>query len=315
MRNLLVAAVVIGVGGYFGTKFYVQYKAAKDLDRVLVQARPFADVKYESVVATLKGELRVEGVTIKLPQFDDAIDIESLSVLTPSFLFLLGFGGNAEDFEFPDRLGMQVTGLRAKTDADYMSMLKDARSVSVADVELTAADHCAGIYGLTPEAMRRLGYYELDVDFNADFRRSGGDELTLDVSTHVADMYALNLTATFSGIADPTALARGVRPLLVGARLDYVDHSLNSRILKHCAEQQVTAEDVIAAQLREIQALALESGMELDALITQPYTDFLLGKQRFTITAAPVRPVDLKHISLYKPSDVPNLLNLTAEAG
>lgn len=315
MRNLLVAIVLIGVGGYFGAKFYVQYKAAQDLDRVLVQARPFVDVEYESVVATLKGELRVEGITIHMPQYDDAINIESMSVRTPSFLFLLGFGGGAEDFEFPDRLGIEVTGLRGKVDADYMSVLKDARQLGVAEVELTAADHCASTYGLTPEALKRLGYYEVDVDFNAAFHRSGGDELTLDIGTHVADMYAFDITATFSGLADPTALARGARPLLVSARLDYIDHSLNTRILKHCAEQQVTAEDVIAAQLREIQAVARETGMELDAMIIQPYTDFLLGKERFTITAEPARPVDLTRISLYKPSDVPNLLNLTAEAG
>jgi hypothetical protein len=55
--------------------------------------------------------------------------------------------------------------------------------------------------------------------------------------------------------------------------------------------------------------------MELDAMLLEPYTDFLLGKQRFTVTSAPPRPVDLTRVSLYKPSDVPNLLNLTAEAG
>ncbi len=85
--------------------------------------------------------------------------------------------------------------------------------------------------------------------------------------------------------------------------------------MKYCAEQQVTAEDVIAAQLREIQTLARDNGMELDAMIIQPYTDFLLGKQRFTITSQPPRPVDLTRLSLYKPSDVPNLLNLMAETG
>jgi hypothetical protein len=103
--------------------------------------------------------------------------------------------------------------------------------------------------------------------------------------------------------------------MLVNARLDYVDQSLNRRILEHCAEEQVPAADVLAAQLREVQALALRSGMELDAMLMEPYTDFLLGKRRFTLTSAPPKPVDLSRVSLYKPSDVPNLLNLTAEAG
>ena len=162
--------------------------------------------------------------------------------------------------------------------------------------------------------MKRLGYSEIDVDFTAGFRRQA-DELVVDLSAHVADMYDFDISFTLGGVADPTAIARGARPLLVGGRVDYVDRSLNARILKHCAEEQVTAEDVLTAQLDELKTLARGNGMELDAMIIEPYTDFLLGKQRFTITSKPVRPVDLTRISLYKPSDVPNLLNLTAEAG
>jgi hypothetical protein len=97
--------------------------------------------------------------------------------------------------------------------------------------------------------------------------------------------------------------------------MDYVDQSLNGRIMKHCTELEVTPEDVIAAQLREVHTLARDSGMELDALIIEPYTEFLLGKQRFTLIAQPPRPIDLTQLRLYKPSDVPNLLNLMAEAG
>ena len=53
MRNLLLTAAIVGVGGYFGAKFYVQYKVARDLDAVLTQARPFVDVQYDGVVATM----------------------------------------------------------------------------------------------------------------------------------------------------------------------------------------------------------------------------------------------------------------------
>ena len=49
----------------------------------------------------------------------------------------------------------------------------------------------------------------------------------------------------------------------------------------------MTPEDVLAVQLREAHDLAREAGMELDELIIQPYTDFLLGKQRFTLTSSP----------------------------
>ena len=118
MRNLIVAAAVIGVGGYFGAKFYVQYKAAQDLDAVLTQARPFVDVEYDAVVATLSGELRVEGVTLHMPQFEDAVTIESVGVQTPGFLFLLGF--DKRNLEFPERLGVALEGIRVSADADFM---------------------------------------------------------------------------------------------------------------------------------------------------------------------------------------------------
>jgi hypothetical protein len=306
MRNLLVAVLVIGVGGYFGAKYYVQYKVAKDLDSVVAQAEPFADIEYEQVVATLRGELRVEGVTLRLPQFDDAITMSSVNVLTPGFLYLLGF--DERKLEMPEYFGFEVEGLRASVDSDFMRMLDDLRAQQVEAVDLTPADVCA-----STAALKRLGYHELVLDMNASFRRVES-ELVIDFGVHAENMYDVDVELTLEGLADPTAMMRGAKPLFAGGRIDYVDRSLNARILKHCAEQKVTPEDVIAAQLRQVQKMARESGMELDDLILQPYTDFLLGKQRFTLTSEPVRPVDLTRLSLYKPSDVPNLLNLTAEA-
>ena len=311
MRNLLVALVVIGVGGYFGAKFYVQHKTAQDLDAVLALARPTVDIAYENVVATLGGELRVEGVTIHMPKFADAVTIESVGLQTPGFLFLLGF--DQSKLEMPERLGVALTGVRMSADSDFMRELDVAQATKARAVELTPADKCATSYGFSPAVLRQLGYHELVVDLNMSFRREGG-QLVVSFGADVEDMYDVDVELTLEGISDPTALARGVRPLLVAGRVDYVDQSLNRRIIKYCTELEVTAEDVLAAQLREVHTLARDNGMELDALIMQPYTDFLLGKQRFTLIAQPPRPVDLTQLSLYKPSDVPNLLNLSAEA-
>jgi hypothetical protein len=311
MRNLLIAIVVIAVGGYFGAKLYVQHKTAQDLDAVLAQARPTVDVAYENVVATLGGELRVEGVTIRMPQFSDAVTIESVGLQTPGFLSLLGF--DQRKLELPEHLGVALTGVRLRTDADFMRELDVAQAAKARAVELTPADRCATSYGFTPAVLRELGYHELVVDLNMTFRRDGG-QLVISFGADVEDMYGVDVELTLEGISDPTALARGVWPLLVAGRIDHVDRSLNDRIMKYCTELEVMPEDVIAAQLREVHTLARDNGMELDALIIQPYTDFLLGKQRFTLIAQPPRPVDLTQISLYKPSDVPNLLNLTAEA-
>jgi hypothetical protein len=312
MRNLIVTTVVLAAGGYFGAKLYVQHKAAQDLDALLAQARPFVDIQYGQVVATIRGELRAEDVIVKMPQFDDELTIDSVGILTPGFLFLLGF--DRGKLEFPEHLGVHLTGLRARPDADFMRTLDRLHEEQVAAIELTAADRCAGTYGMTSAMLKRLGYHELVASFDVGFRTVEG-RLVVEIGAAIEDMYELDAEVTFEGVTDPAAMARGARPLLVGGRLDYFDRSLNERIVKHCADEQVTREDVIAAQIREIHSFAREAGMELDALLIDPYTDFLLGKQRFTLTAAPPRPVDLTRVSLYKPSDVPNLLNLMAEAG
>ena len=312
MRNLLLAVAVLGAGGYFGAKLYVQHKAEQDLDALLAQARPFVDVEYERVVATMHGELRAENVTIRLPQFDDPVVIDSVGVLTPGFMFLLGF--DRQELEFPDFLGVAVTGLRAPAAADFLRALDELHEAQAAELELTPADRCAGTYGLTPAALQRLGYHELVVDFDASFRTADG-RLVMAFGADVENMYAFDVELTLEGVTDPAAMARGARPLLVGARLDYFDRSLNGRIARYCADELIAHEDVIAAQLREIQHIARQQGVELDAPLIEPYEDFLLGKQRFTLTAAPPKPVDLTRVSLYKPSDVPNLLNLMAESG
>ena len=313
MRNLIVATVVLAVAGYFGAKFYIQYKVARDIDAALNQVRPFVDVSYSNVVATLDGQLKIEGVTARMSQFEDELHIDSINVLTPGFLFLLGFENDARNFEFPEKLGVEIKGARSPIDADFMKELEKYSEQQTTTRELTAADECASTYGMTAAALKRYGYYEMNADFRAVFRRVA-DNVTMDLGAHLADMYDFDLTMTLSGLADPTALARGAKPLLVDAQLDYVDRSLNSRILAHCAEQQIGADEVVAAQVVELETLARESGMELDALLIEPYTEFLKGKQRLTITSRPSRPVDLTQIGLYKPSDVPNLLNLTAEA-
>jgi hypothetical protein len=192
--------------------------------------------------------------------------------------------------------------------------VEELNTPKVEAVALTEADKCASSAGFTPGILRRLGYHQIVADLNLSYRRDG-TKLIMSLGTDVEDMYDVDVEFTLEGIQDPMAMARGAKPLFVGGRVDYVDQSLNGRIMKHCAEQQVTPEDVIAVQLREVHELARQSGMELDALIIQPYTDFLLGKQRFTLIAEPPKPIDLTRLSLYKPSDVPNLLNLTAETG
>ena len=123
MRNLLVAVVVLGVGGFFGAKFYVQHKTAQDLDAVLAQARPFVDIEYEQVVATHARRTARRGRDRSHAAVRRCRYVESVGLQTPGFLFLLGF--DQRELELPERLGVALTGIRVNADADFMRELDE----------------------------------------------------------------------------------------------------------------------------------------------------------------------------------------------
>ena len=196
---------VLGVGGFFGAKLYVQNKAAEDLDALLTQARPFVDIEYEQVVATIRGELRVEDVTIRLPQFDDALTVESVGVLTPGFLFLLGF--DRQELEFPEYLGLALTGLRAERRCRFHAHARRAaRDASCRD-RADAGGSLRGHYGTTPAALKRLGYHEVVMDLHASLRTEA-TRFVVVLGAQIEQMYELDVEFTLDG-ADPTAMARG----------------------------------------------------------------------------------------------------------
>ena len=54
-------------------------------------------------------------------------------------------------------------------------------------------------------------------------------------------------------------------------------------------------------------------GVAFDEYVMVPYQKFLTGGSKFILTAKPNEPIGLSQIDLYKPEDVPALLNLSAE--
>ena len=97
-------------------------------------------------------------------------------------------------------------------------------------------------------------------------------------------------------------------------RVVFEDDSLNARIEKFCGRLGMSAEEIRAAQLEKLRYMGEVYGIEFDEYVIEPYTEFLAGKSTLVVTAKPTEPVSLSQITLYKPSDVPALLDLSAEA-
>lgn len=321
MKKLLIGVCLLGVVGYFGSKFYLHDKVSRNLDMVLVAARPYVDIEYKGVSSTLTGELSVDGITARFAGFQDPVHIQSVSIVTPGYFHLLSFvnlgGGSPGDFEIPDALAVAFRGISVDVDADYMSAIYAAQRAQANTANAASPTAACGgnAYGFSGDMLDKLGYETLVVDAAAGYRQDD-NRMVFDMSTHIEDMYDMTFVMTFDSMPSPQSIAMGTfRPRLVSGRMEYVDRSLEDRVMKLCTETgQLSVDAVIDARVDALQAAAAKSGIEFDTYVIDPYVEFLNGKDTFIITAQPIEPVDLAHIGLYKPSDVPALLNLAAEA-
>ena len=128
----------------------------------------------------------------------------------------------------------------------------------------------------------------------------------------ITDMWAMAMSITMAGNVAQQALRGNYRPRLVEGQLQYTDKSLNDRIRKNCERAGLDADQIVAAQIEAFSYDAEELGIVYDEYVLEPYKEFLAGKSVFVMTAKPTEPIAFSQIDLYKPSDVPALLNLSA---
>ena len=315
MKNLVVTVILVGVLGYFGAKFYLHHEVSSNLDAALAMAQPFADIQYDGVSSTMSGELSINGINARFGNFTDRLEIDKVSIITPGFLYLLNMGDMAgSEPELPDSFGFTIEGMRADVSDDFMKALARAnREAGPKMDEDDTAGECVGKYGFSMETLRRLGYNDLVINLSMGYEQGNGN-LLFEMWTDIEDMYGIKVEMTLAGTLTPQLIAsRMYKPRLVDARIEYEDYSLIERTRALCKRQGLSEDDIIVAEMDAFQAAGLEGGVAFDEYVMVPYQKFLAGGSKFILTAKPNEPIGLSQIDLYKPEDVPALLNLSAE--
>ena len=320
MKNLIIGAVLLAAVGYGGSKLLLHNKVENSVDQAVLMMSPFVNVKYDGVSSTMGGELTVDTIEAQINDFSDPITIDRLGIDTPSYFSLLNLADMADnvgnpDAVIPEYFGFIAEGIRMRVDADYFRYMHTQLQnvVSETDVEEPAAV-CTGKYGFSPATLEALGYSEQVVSVAAYFRREPSN-YTVSVTSAVEDMWSINAEVTLAGnmIAELSQGPRA-RPRLSALRIEYVDESLNQRVADYCGRLGLSGEEIVAAQLDKLAQIGSSLGIEFDEYVIDPFTEFVGGKSRLVITAKPVEPISLSQIGLYKASDVPALLDLSAEA-
>ena len=317
MKNFIIWAVLMGAIGYGGAKLYLHNEVSEAMDMIVLGLSPYADVEYEGVGSTLTGELTVDGVRVRVEGFADDLYIDRIGIDTPSFLSLLDLNdfSKVRSEGLPEYMGFLIEGLRMPANADYYQKFYDfsLQLRGVTDASDPAAE-CAGKYGFSPSALAELGYQEQVMDMLMSFHDEGS-RFTMNMDVSVEEMWDMDVKLTLAGNM-MNELARGTmaKPRFRDLRIEYTDRSLNERVTDYCARLGLSAAETLKAQMDSFKFVGESNGVVFDQYMLDPYREFLLGKSQLVVTAKPNEPIAFSQIDLYKPSDVPALLNLAAVA-
>ena len=317
MKKFLIVAIVVLTAAYFGSKWYLHDEVSDGMDMAVLMVSPYATVEYAGVDSTLTGELTIEGIRIRVDGFNDDLYIERVGIDTPSFLSLLELGDVArmQSDGMPEEIGFMIEGLRMPVKADYFESLYDfALEVRGVTGALDAAAECTGKYGFSPATLAELGYTEQVMSSAITIHNDSG-RYSVDVRMTVDDMWDIEAEVVLAGdmMSD---MRRGLayRPRLSSMSVQMTDRSLNRRVSEHCSRRGLSEDEILQAQLEAFKFVGTENGIEFDEYVLDPYLEFLGGKTTLIVTARLNEPVAFSQIDLYKPSDVPALLNLEATA-
>lgn len=320
MVKFIVGLVAAGLAGFFGAKWKMENDVADAVDMMVMMSSPYADVQYDGVSSTLTGELTVDGIRINIHGIDDEISIGRLGIDTPSFLSLMKlndietyWGGSEADI-LPSYFGIIVEHVRIPTGGDIARESYRERIEKLGiEGEIEDGAACTGRYGFSPRAFQELGYDEFDMSMSMRFRDLGS-RYSIEIDAENEGAVSINGEMILAGDM-VSELARGprYRPRLDELRIEYVDHSHNERVVEYCQRLGLSDEEIFAAQMDTFKFMGAEMGIEFDEYVLEPLAEFLNGGSALTFTADPNEPVAISHIALYKPSDVPALLQLSAE--
>ena len=317
MKNLIIGGIVVGLLGYGGAKLYLHNEVSSAMDQAVMMATPFAKIEYDGVSSSLTGELTVDGLTVRIVGYRDEIYVDRFGIDTPSFFALMDLFDpmKLQSEGLPDYLGFIVEGVRIPVHADYFADLHEFTLEASGITEVSdAAEKCTGKYGFSPTALSALGYDEQVLSMSM-YLRDEDSSFAFDMSVNMQDMWDLQADIDLAGNM-MTELMKGpaYRPKLGSMRLEYTDRSLNGRVVEYCESLGLSQLETLRAQVDSFKYIGSNNGIEFDQYMLDPYKEFLKGKSTLVVTAKPNEPIAFSQIDLYKPSDVPALLNLAAAA-
>jgi hypothetical protein len=236
LRTLLLIVILAPAVLYGVAKVYVHYRVTSGLDRLISQAAPFADIRYDDVESSLGGKLAINQIEVTPPGTGFNLKIEAVELQGDGFGFLLDLAGGLDQNEVPPKLSARFKNMQFPINEEIFAGL-----MMMGDPNSGGMKKVCSLGGLLQRSeLMELGFTSInaDVGFGYEFDADAETlEARFDYEMRGVDSAAVDIR--LSGVSEQAMGMMGVSPVVEDANVVYsIDPEYMQRAVRYCADKK-----------------------------------------------------------------------------
>ncbi len=315
LKYLVLGLLVVVVLAYGGIKAYMYYSLKNKMDLLAQQFSLVGQLKYGDLTTSVKGSLTVKDLEIRLHDMDDELRIKAIHYQTPNLLYLLQANKKLEEGRIPESLSLSIEGLNIGLFGEFTDRLE--QFVSDLNFQLQGVNPlCGGRLFFGPRELRDMGYEEITSDIQIGYRFDRANaQIIVDIISSTKDIAAARIQGIIARIVDTSFISMmqpDHRPRLGQITFNYIDQSYTKRFTKYCAGlSKLELNEYIAAEANQQPVYySYTWGFVPGPGLRQAYGAFLTKPEQIEVSLELPEAVTPKNLHLFKPEDIPGLLDL-----
>ena len=315
LKYLLLVPLVIAGLAYGGIKAYLYYNLKNEMDQLARQFSLFGQLEYGGLSSSLGGSLSVHDLKLRVHGMDDELRISTIRYQTPNLWYLLQDSKQLEQGRIPQQLSLSIEGLTLELFGEFTDRFEEM--VSQLNFQLHGVNPlCGGRLFFGPSEWRSMGYEEISGDMHIGYRFDPANaRIVIDVTSTTRDMAAVQMQGFIEGVSDTSFMSfiqPGSQPRLGRMTLNYTDQSYTRRQVEYCAGlSKLEVNEYIAAEANQKPVYyGYLWGIVPGPGLLQAYRAFLGNPGKIDLSFELPESVTPETVNLFKPEDIPGLLNL-----
>jgi hypothetical protein len=303
----LIIAIIVGIAVVI---FGLQYKTEQFVNKLITDAKPFADISYKEIDTSLNGTATVHGVSIFIPFLDDTIYIKSVQFLAADMMSLATLDEQLQNNQIPESMHLVITGAVIAFNGNIMKMMDDP-DIPPTQMEIFSTLGCGETYRIGAKELTQMGYEDLTSDVILRYQFDPIKKQIKFYLTHnLRDMTNFNLSGDINNIVDIHSLINKTsKPGKL--TLDIQDDSYIERKNGYCAK--LTKRDIkayIDDHTQKVNQYLLSFGVRPEEGLLNAYRTILESPGTITFKADLSKISGISDFMTFTPNDFIQFMHL-----